>query len=100
MQSRYCAALLFAAAAVTAAGQARPRITGISHLAVYTSDAAATEHYYTVSGNLGTIDVKTGQEVAPGERIGSVGDDGSGAALYFEVRRGTQAVAPGPWLGL
>jgi catechol 2,3-dioxygenase-like lactoylglutathione lyase family enzyme len=26
----------------------RPRITGISHLAVYTSDPAATEHYYTV----------------------------------------------------
>ncbi len=28
---------------------ARPKITGISHLAVYTSDAAATEHFYTVS---------------------------------------------------
>jgi catechol 2,3-dioxygenase-like lactoylglutathione lyase family enzyme len=27
----------------------RPKITGISHLAVYTSDAAATEHFYTVS---------------------------------------------------
>lgn len=26
----------------------RPRITGISHLAVYSSDAAATEHYYTM----------------------------------------------------
>jgi catechol 2,3-dioxygenase-like lactoylglutathione lyase family enzyme len=24
----------------------RPRITGISHLAIYTSDAAATDHYY------------------------------------------------------
>ena len=37
--------------AVTAAAQGgltRPKITGISHLAVYTSDAAATEHYYTV----------------------------------------------------
>ncbi len=27
----------------------RPKITGISHLAVYTSDATATEHFYTVS---------------------------------------------------
>jgi len=27
--------------------QERPKITGISHLAIYTSDAAATEHYYT-----------------------------------------------------
>ena len=25
---------------------ARPRITSISHIAVYSSDAAATEHYY------------------------------------------------------
>ena len=24
----------------------RPKITGISHIAVYTSDAAATDHYY------------------------------------------------------
>jgi len=35
---------LTAAVAQTAA---RPKITGISHLAVYTSDAPATEHYYT-----------------------------------------------------
>ncbi|HVU45070.1 MAG TPA: VOC family protein [Terracidiphilus sp.] len=47
MQSRFLAFLVLAALAVTAAGQARPKITGISHLAVYTSDAAATEHYYT-----------------------------------------------------
>jgi catechol 2,3-dioxygenase-like lactoylglutathione lyase family enzyme len=26
----------------------RPQITGISHLAIYTSDPAATDHYYTV----------------------------------------------------
>ena len=29
-----------------AGGTTAPKITGISHLAVYTSDAAATEHYY------------------------------------------------------
>jgi catechol 2,3-dioxygenase-like lactoylglutathione lyase family enzyme len=28
---------------------ARPRITGISHIAVYTSNPAATEHFYTVT---------------------------------------------------
>ncbi len=33
-------------AAAAAAGPVRPEITGISHLAVYTSNAAATEHYY------------------------------------------------------
>jgi catechol 2,3-dioxygenase-like lactoylglutathione lyase family enzyme len=36
--------LSFATIALTA--QERPKITGISHLAVYTSDPAATDHYY------------------------------------------------------
>jgi murein hydrolase activator len=57
-------------------------------------------HYYTVSGNLDEIDVKTGQEVGAGERIGTVGDDGQGPMLYFEVRQGARTVPPGPWLGL
>jgi catechol 2,3-dioxygenase-like lactoylglutathione lyase family enzyme len=35
---------LFVAAGIAA--QERPEITGISHLAVYTSNAAATDHYY------------------------------------------------------
>jgi catechol 2,3-dioxygenase-like lactoylglutathione lyase family enzyme len=38
------AVLGVATVAVTA--QERPKITGVSHLAVYTSDAAATDHYY------------------------------------------------------
>jgi septal ring factor EnvC (AmiA/AmiB activator) len=58
------------------------------------------DHYYTVSGDLDEVDVKIGQDVASGERIGTVGDDGQGAMLYFEVRHGSQTVAPGVWLGL
>ena len=58
------------------------------------------DHYYSVSGDLDEIDVKIGQELGAGERIGTVGDDGQGAMLYFEVRHGSQTVAPGPWLGL
>jgi murein DD-endopeptidase MepM/ murein hydrolase activator NlpD len=57
-------------------------------------------HYYTVSGNLDEIDVKIGQDVGAGERIGTVGDDGPGPMLYFEVRHGSQTVSPGVWLGL
>jgi len=57
-------------------------------------------HCFTVSGNLGRIDVKTGDDVGAGERVGTVGDDGAGPMLYFEVRQGSQTVAPGPWLGL
>jgi len=58
------------------------------------------DHYYSVSGNLDAIDVKIGQDLAAGERIGTVGDDGRGARLYFEVRHGSHTVAPEPWLGL
>jgi len=50
MHTRTLAVFFLAVSAVTAAAQsapARPKITGISHLAVYTSDAAATEHFYT-----------------------------------------------------
>jgi catechol 2,3-dioxygenase-like lactoylglutathione lyase family enzyme len=50
MQPRILAAaclLAFAFAASAQNGPARPKITGLSHLAVYTSDPAATDHYYT-----------------------------------------------------
>jgi len=40
-----CSALF----AIAGFAQARPKITGISHLAVYASDMAATDHYYTAS---------------------------------------------------
>ena len=49
MSSRILAAAFLAAVAVAATAQnqvSRPKITGISHLAVYTSDPVATEHYY------------------------------------------------------
>ena len=61
MQNRFffvalVAAVFLTAVAATAAAQktpVRPKITGISHLAVYTSDATATEHFYTV--NVGAV---------------------------------------------
>ena len=52
MQFRFMIAASLVALSFTAAAQmpdkplARPKITGISHIAVYSSDAAATEHYY------------------------------------------------------
>ena len=58
------------------------------------------DHYYSVSGNLASIDVHIGDEISAGERIGSVGDEGQGPLLYFEIRHGSQTVPPGPWLGL
>ena len=55
---------------------------------------------YTISANLGSIDVKAGDEVSAGERIGTIGDDGRGPSLYFEIRIGNERVAPQAWLGL
>ena len=52
MQTRFLAAAFLAAFTLSAAAQmpdkplARPKITGISHLAIYTSDPAAAEHFY------------------------------------------------------
>jgi septal ring factor EnvC (AmiA/AmiB activator) len=58
------------------------------------------DHYYSVSGNLAVIDVHVGQEVPSGDRVGTVGDEGQGPMLYFEVRFRSHTVPPGPWLGL
>lgn len=58
------------------------------------------DHYYTVSGNLAAMDVKVGDEISAGERVGTVGDEGRGAMLYFEVRHGTDTIPPSPWLGI
>jgi catechol 2,3-dioxygenase-like lactoylglutathione lyase family enzyme len=41
--------LLFGTVAMAQSTPARPKITGVSHLAVYTSNPAATEYYYTVT---------------------------------------------------
>jgi len=58
------------------------------------------DHYYSVSGNLAASDVKVGDEVSAGERIGSIGDEGKGPMLYFEIRHGTETLPPAPWLGV
>jgi murein DD-endopeptidase MepM/ murein hydrolase activator NlpD len=56
--------------------------------------------YYTVSANLGSIEVKVGDDVPFGSRIGTVGDADGAARLYFEIRVGTNTVAPADWFGI
>jgi hypothetical protein len=48
MRMKPVAALIVIALSLSGAayGQARPKITGVSHLSVYASDAAKTEHFY------------------------------------------------------
>jgi len=56
--------------------------------------------YFTISGHLSQIDVAVGERVGGGETIGSVGDTGSlsGPRLYFELRKGSEALDPADWL--
>jgi murein DD-endopeptidase MepM/ murein hydrolase activator NlpD len=58
------------------------------------------DHYYSVNGNLSAVDVRLGDEITAGERLGTVGDDGQGPMLYFEIRHGAETLQPGPWLGI
>jgi murein hydrolase activator len=56
--------------------------------------------HFTVSAHLDRIDVALGDPVAAGTAIGAVGETGSleGPQLYFEIRRGGDALDPAEWL--
>ena len=57
-------------------------------------------HYYSLLGNLGSIDVRVGDELRRGARVGTVGSDGKGGVLYVEIRRNVETLDPRPWFGL
>ncbi len=56
--------------------------------------------YHSLYAHLANSQVDVGNEVEEGEALGQVGDTGSlkGAYLYFEIRKGGQAIDPLPWL--
>ena len=62
--------------------------------------------YFTVSANLATIEVRVGDDVGSGSRLATLGDAGrqsagpNQAALYFEIRRGTDTLDPAEWFGI
>ncbi len=56
--------------------------------------------YFSVSANLGSIEVRVGEELTLGSRIGLVGMSQGRGGMYFEVRRGTETLAPGDWFGI
>lgn len=58
------------------------------------------EDYMTLYGYNETILKNTGDWVAPGDVIATVGDSGgqNQSALYFEVRRGTRPLNPRQWV--
>jgi len=50
-------------------------------------------------GQLGNVEVRSGDEVSALARLGSVAD-AADPALMFEVRKGSRTIAPRAWLGL
>lgn len=58
------------------------------------------DSHYTVSANLGSIEVRVGDEVSGGARLGTVGGGEKGPLLYFEVRIGTETADPAEWFGI
>lgn len=58
------------------------------------------DDFFTVSGHLDEIAVAPGDVVESGHELGRAGDTGSlsGARLYFEIRRGKEALDPAAWL--
>ena len=56
--------------------------------------------YYTLYAHIAEIEVKEGDDVRQGQRIGTVGDTGSlaGPRLYFEVRYQGKPQDPAEWL--
>ncbi len=58
------------------------------------------EQYFSVSGDLGSIDVRVGEDVGAGARIGTVGRSKPPGLLYFELRHGADTLEPGPWFGI
>ena len=57
------------------------------------------DHYYTVYGNLESIDVNQGEEIFGGQSLGTVGRFRSTnrPGLYFEIRHFSDAINPNNW---
>jgi murein hydrolase activator len=67
------------------------------------------DHFFTLLGNLGSIDVRVGDDVSAGAKVGTVGtatsqaprrDGARESLLYFEVRHGEATLDATTWLGL
>jgi len=54
------------------------------------------DHYFSLYANLGGTELKVGDGISSGARVGTVGTD----ALAFELRLNAERIDPGPWLGI
>ena len=59
------------------------------------------DHYYTLYSSLDAVDVRVGETLAAGARLGTIGStDGKPAALVFEIRKNADPLDAATWLGL
>lgn len=59
------------------------------------------ERYYTVYGNLESVQVKVGDTIPASTPLGRIAVmPVDGTVLYFEIRKNGEAEDPGPWLGI
>ncbi|MRG94504.1 murein hydrolase activator EnvC family protein [Polyangium spumosum] len=58
------------------------------------------DRYYSVYASLGGTELRAGDPVASGARVGTAPGAGGSDAVSFEIRRGSTPLDPGPWLGL
>jgi septal ring factor EnvC (AmiA/AmiB activator) len=56
------------------------------------------EGYHSLIAGLSRLDAKNQQLVQAGEPVGVMGADGDGSTLYYELRRGGDAINPLSWL--
>ena len=90
-------ALLFEASA-----GASVRATAAGRVVFCDAHSVILEHgggYQTAYGQLGNVEVRSGDEVSALARLGTVAD-AQAPALLFEVRKGSRTIAARAWLGL
>lgn len=56
--------------------------------------------YFTVTAGLGSIEVRVGDEVPAGARLGLTGTHAGQGRIYFEVRQRAETLIPGEWFGI
>jgi murein hydrolase activator len=56
------------------------------------------EGYHSLIAGLTRLDAKNQQLVQAGEPVGAMGAEGDGTTLYYELRRGGDAINPAGWL--
>ncbi len=57
------------------------------------------DQYFTVLANLGKLEVRAGDELSAGARLGTL-PKSADASLYFEIRKGSKTLPPREWFGL